>query len=76
LKTTWNPDGYADTYREELLRRIEERAPAEVAEDPATVAPGAKVEALMEALKASVEAAKAQRPKRSNRERATRRSAS
>jgi hypothetical protein len=29
LKTEWNPTAYSDTYREELLRRIGEKAPIE-----------------------------------------------
>jgi len=69
LETTWNPAAYADTYREELLRRIEEKAPMTTEPDRPTAAPGSQVEALMEALKASVEAAKAKRPKRSGRKR-------
>jgi DNA end-binding protein Ku len=64
LKTTWNPAAYSDTYREELLRRIAEKAPGSAPEErPATSAPGSQVEALMDALKASVEAAKEKRPK-------------
>jgi DNA end-binding protein Ku len=70
LKTTWNPAAYSDTYREELLRRIAEKAPGSAPEErPATPAPGSQVEALMDALKASVEAAKKKRPKGSNRKR-------
>jgi DNA end-binding protein Ku len=70
LKTTWNPAAYSDTYREELLRRIAEKAPGSAPEErPATHAPGSQVEALMDALKASVEAAKKKRPKGSKRKR-------
>jgi DNA end-binding protein Ku len=70
LKTTWNPAAYSDTYREELLRRIAEKAPGSTPEErPATTAAGAQVEALMDALKASVEAAKKKRPKGSKRKR-------
>jgi DNA end-binding protein Ku len=70
LKTTWNPAAYSDTYREELLRRIAEKAPASAPEErPATSAPGSQVERLMDALKASVEAAKEKRPKGSKRKR-------
>jgi DNA end-binding protein Ku len=56
LKTDWNPDAYSDAYREELLRRIGEKAPVEPAEEPPTRA--SALGELMEALQASVEAAK------------------
>jgi DNA end-binding protein Ku len=69
LETAWNPGAYADTYREELLRRIEEKAPSMIERERPTAPPGSQVEALMEALKASVEAAKAKHPKRSGRKR-------
>jgi DNA end-binding protein Ku len=70
LKTTWNPAAYSDTYREELLRRIAEKAPGSTPDErPAASAPGSQVEALMDALKASVEAAKKKRPKGSKRKR-------
>jgi DNA end-binding protein Ku len=61
LDTTWDPSAYSDTYREELLRRIAERAPIEAPMEPefAVTGSGSRVEELMEALKASVEAAKA-----------------
>jgi DNA end-binding protein Ku len=61
LETTWDPAAYSDPYREELLRRIAEKAPIESPEEPgfAVSGSGARVEELMEALKASVEAAKA-----------------
>ncbi len=36
LKTEWNPAAYSDTYREELLRRIREKAPVEPREEAAT----------------------------------------
>ena len=64
LKTTWNPAAYSDTYRAELLRRIAQKAPGSAPEERAsTPAAGSQVEALMDALKASVEAAKKKRPK-------------
>jgi DNA end-binding protein Ku len=70
LKTTWNPAAYSDTYREELLRRIAEKAPEATPEErPATPATGSQVEALMDALKASVEQAKKKHPKGSKRKR-------
>jgi DNA end-binding protein Ku len=59
LKTEWNPAAYADTYREELLRRIREKAPVEPAPEAEPAhASGPGLEELMAALKASVEAAK------------------
>jgi DNA end-binding protein Ku len=60
LQTTWDPDAYADTYREELLRRVAEKTPVEAPDEQSGVATGSgsRVEELMQALKASVEAAK------------------
>jgi DNA end-binding protein Ku len=61
LHTTWDPAAYSDTYREELLRRIAEKTPVEASDEPAgaaTSGSGSRVEELMEALTASVEAAK------------------
>jgi DNA end-binding protein Ku len=70
LKITWNPAAYSDTYREELLQRIAEKAPEATPEErPATPAAGSQVEALMDALKASVEQAKKKHPKGSKRKR-------
>jgi DNA end-binding protein Ku len=63
LKTEWNPAAYSDTYREELLRRITEKAPIEVREEATTGGSGSHVEELMQALKASVEAAKSKKGK-------------
>jgi DNA end-binding protein Ku len=68
LKTTWNPQAYADTYREELLERIAAKAPTDTPHEGVARPPGGQVEALMDALKASVEAAK-EKPKRSTRKR-------
>jgi DNA end-binding protein Ku len=57
LKVGWEPSHYADTYREELLRRIAEKSPT--ARPAETSLPAsARVDELMEALKASVEEAK------------------
>jgi DNA end-binding protein Ku len=72
LKTGWVSDRYADEYREELLRMISERTPTE---EPAVEEAGtssANLERLMDALKASVEAAKKSQvsKKRSQRRRA------
>jgi DNA end-binding protein Ku len=69
LNTTWNPEAYADTYREELLERIAQKAPAQIPEERAAAPSGSQVEALMDALKASVEQAKKKQPKRSSRKR-------
>jgi DNA end-binding protein Ku len=69
LNTTWNPEAYADTYREELLERIAQKAPARIPEERAAAPSGSQVEALMDALKASVEQAKQKQPKRSSRKR-------
>jgi DNA end-binding protein Ku len=63
MKTEWNPAAYSDTYREELLRRITEKAPIEVREEATTGGSGSHVEELMQALKASVEAAKSKKGK-------------
>jgi DNA end-binding protein Ku len=64
LKAEWNPAAYSDSYREELLRRIREKTPTERAPEPQPAA-GPGLEELMQALKASVEAAKG--PKRTPR---------
>ena len=69
LNTTWNPEAYADTYREELLERIAQKAPAQIPEERAAAPSGSQVEALMDALKASVEQAKKKQLKRSSRKR-------
>jgi DNA end-binding protein Ku len=61
MKTEWNPAAYSDTYREELLQRISEKAPIEVTQEAATRGSGGHVEELMQALKASVEAAKSKK---------------
>src|SRR4249920_610704 len=61
LKTEWDPDAYADTYREELLRMLAERTPTKRAAEEPTPAGGSAVEELMAALKESVAAAKRDR---------------
>jgi DNA end-binding protein Ku len=60
LATDWDPDRYADEYREELLRIIAEKEPVGTAEPSGAPAPveGSNVQALMEALRRSVEEAK------------------
>jgi DNA end-binding protein Ku len=70
LGTVWNPAAYSDTYREELLRKIAEATPTTVADVPASASPaGSQVEALMDALKASVAEAKKKARKRPSRKR-------
>jgi DNA end-binding protein Ku len=63
LESAWDPAAYADEYRAELLRRIAEKEPVDRPEAEDAFVPstgsGARVEELMEALRASVEAAKA-----------------
>ena len=61
LETGWDPSAYSDEYREELLRIIAEKTPTEVSE-ALEGAPSSAGEGLMEALRASVEAAR-QKPK-------------
>jgi DNA end-binding protein Ku len=63
LATDWDPGRYADDYREELLQIIAEKEPVGTAEPGAAPMPigGSNVEALMEALRRSVEEAKAAR---------------
>jgi DNA end-binding protein Ku len=58
LKTDWDPDAYADTYREELLRMLAERTPTKRAAQEPSPAGGSAVEELMAALRESVAAAK------------------
>jgi DNA end-binding protein Ku len=69
LNTRWNPEAYADTYREELLERIAQKEPAQIPEERAAPPSGSQVEALMGALKASVEQAKKNQTKRTSRKR-------
>ena len=75
LTTEWNPAAYADTYREELLRILSEKAPTaptepERASAAASGGPSA-VEELMTALKESVEQARSrQRTPRSRSKKA------
>lgn len=73
---SWDPERYANEYRDELLRIIAEKAPVASGEGPERTpehmrAPGAPhVEELMEALKRSVEEAKAGRGEKGRRRRA------
>ena len=67
LAMEWDPAVFADEYREELLRMIAERTPEHV-EGPADgPAPEARVGELLEALKRSVEDAKARRKPKGRR---------
>jgi DNA end-binding protein Ku len=62
--TTWDPDSYADEYRQGLLQIIAEKAPLDTPDASSEIAAPAgtsAVEGLMEALKRSVEEAKAQK---------------
>ncbi|MDP9242228.1 MAG: Ku protein [Actinomycetota bacterium] len=69
LATEWDPARYADTYREELLRLIADKAPepAPIPEGSRSDASRSDVERLMDALKESVqqEKRKAAGPQRS-----------
>jgi DNA end-binding protein Ku len=70
LETEWDPNAYADTYRDELLRMLSEKRPtrepeplsADQDEDRSSA-----VEALMAALRESVEAAKTRTSKPAKR---------
>ena len=64
LKTEWDPDAYADTYREELLRMLAERTPMKRAAEEPAPAGGSAVEELMAALKESVAAAERDRTRK------------
>ena len=64
LKTDWDPDAYADTYREELLRMLAERTPTKRAAEEPSPAGGSAVEELMAALKESVAAAQRDRTRK------------
>jgi DNA end-binding protein Ku len=61
LTEPWNPDAYHDQYREALTEIVEKKVAGEEIETPPEPAP-ARVVDLMEALKASVEAAKGKTP--------------
>jgi DNA end-binding protein Ku len=61
LSEPWNPEQFKDEYREALLDVVERKLAGEPIEAPAEAAP-ARVVDLMEALKASVAAAKKKTP--------------
>ncbi len=67
LAMEWDPSAFADEYREELLRMIAERTPEHVEEPSDAAAPDALVGELLEALKRSVEEAKARRKPKGRR---------
>ena len=72
LTTEWDPAAYSDTYREELLRILSEKAPTAQAETEraASVAGASAVEELMAALKESVEQARTRKNSRSRSKKA------
>jgi len=61
LTEPWNPEAFTDAYREAMLEIVEKKLAGEPIEAPAEEAP-ARVVDLMEALKASVAAAKEKTP--------------
>jgi DNA end-binding protein Ku len=65
LKADWDPDAYADTYRQELLELLASKEPARTEPHGGgaahTTATGSRIDALMAALKDSVDAAKRDR---------------
>jgi DNA end-binding protein Ku len=70
LTEPWNPEGFKDEYREALLDIVEKKIAGEPIEAPTEAAP-ARVVDLMEALKASVQAAKKKTPSASGAKRST-----
>ncbi len=65
LTEPWKPEAYKDEYREALMDIVERKAAGQPIEAPAAAAP-ARVVDLMDALKASVEAAKKKTPSSSS----------
>jgi DNA end-binding protein Ku len=61
LTEPWSPEAFTDAYREAMLEIVEKKLAGEPIEAPAEEAP-ARVVDLMEALKASVAAAKDRTP--------------
>jgi DNA end-binding protein Ku len=70
LTQPWNPEEFKDQYREALLEIVEKKIAGEEIE-AAPEAPPSKVVDLMEALKASVEAAKKKEPAPSRKKKAS-----
>jgi DNA end-binding protein Ku len=64
MATDWDPSRFADEYREELLRMIAERTPQRIEEESPARATGGRIGDLMDALRQSVEDAKASREPR------------
>jgi DNA end-binding protein Ku len=70
LAAKWDPDRYADEYREGLLRMIAEKTPSVVRHgEPEPSPEPSRVEELMEALRRSVEAVKEEQRERAPAER-------
>jgi DNA end-binding protein Ku len=61
MTTPWEPEAYKDTYREAVEELIDRKSRGEVIEAAGPVAQPAPVVDLMDALRASVEAARAKR---------------
>ena len=70
MATTWSPERHADVYREELLDLLRSKPPATAAEAIAAPGQAAPIGDLMEALRASVEAAKRKTTKGTSAKRA------
>ncbi|MCI0633375.1 MAG: Ku protein [Actinobacteria bacterium] len=70
LTEPWHPEAYTDAYREALLEIVEKKLAGEPIEAPTEEAP-ARVVDLMEALKASVAAAKSKTPSSSGAKRSS-----
>ncbi len=75
LSADWKPKQYKDTYTDELRRRIKAKGSGKKIAEPEAPEPTRNVVDLMEALQASVNAAKGKRRKTPTRKAATRRSA-
>lgn len=72
LATAWDPERYADEYRQQLLQIISEKAPIDTearADIPTTSTSTSSIENLMEALTRSVEEAKGREEHRASRRR-------
>ena len=59
LAADWDPSMFSDEYREELLRMIAERTPAHVEHEDEPEAHEGRIGELLDALRRSVEEAKA-----------------
>ncbi len=75
LSADWKPKQYKDTYTDELRRRIKAKGSGKKIAEPEAPEPTRNVVDLMEALQASVNAAKGKRRKTPTRKAATRMSA-